>query len=88
MNKDLIKKIAKEYAEQHIHRDPDLTDEDRNEMVNTVSDFAQDIIKYIAEHYIVDKDKVDKEINHLKHGVFFDDMCTTKYIQGREDAIK
>lgn len=88
MNKDLIKKISKEFAEQHIHKEPDLRDEDRNEMVNTVSDFAEDIIKYINEHYyIVDKDKVNNEIHHLTHGVFCDDMQTTKYIQGRKDII-
>lgn len=80
MNKDLIKKISKEFAEQHIHKEPDLSDADRNEMVNTVSDFAENIIKYINEHYyIVDKNIVDKEIYHLMHGVFCDDMQTTKY---------
>lgn len=87
MNKDLIKSIAEEYARHEMGSDASSIDWQREFYIYVK--VAEDVLSVLLSRCcIVEKDKVMKEINHLKYGVFFDDMKTTKYIQGREDLLK
>lgn len=67
-----LKARAREYAEQYLPlSDPDLTKSDRDDMVNTMADYAEEIFQWLANtHLIVNKENV----RSLYNEIFFDIM--------------
>lgn len=68
-----IKNVARLYAEQDIPLgDPDLSNTDRDDMVDTVADFAEQILRWLTKtHCIVRREKV-KNIYHTWNNALVD----------------
>lgn len=91
MTPDQIRQVAEEYArtqmddlDQGYWDEERLSDRAYNSILDEYIESVIPIVQFIAERFcIVERSKVVEEYNKIKKGIYFDDMETTKFVDGR-----
>lgn len=83
MTKDQIRQIAEEYADMYMERNIPLVSKKDN-IRNTFIQDAYTVLSILTERYcVVARSKVVEEYNKIRSAIYFDDMGTTKFVDGR-----